>query len=599
MLPDNFSIGIENHETGAASSLVQTSDVCHIVKTTKDLSKYSRIGSSPYMFTSKLNPQQREQALASLASEEFDILIIGGGVNGVGAALDAVTRGLKVALVEAHDFAAGTSSRSSKLIHGGLRYLEQYDFKLVREALHERELMVSTQCPHLVKPVSFLYPLTEKVKERTYVGAGLALYDALRGFKRALPSHKHLTGKTIASISPSLRQDIITGAIRYFDAQVDDARHTMMIARTAARHGAVMATGVRVDDLTRSGKKVTGVVAIDQATNKKFTIAAKATIMCAGVWSDELHEKFGLTAGYSVAMSKGVHIVVPGDAIQSKDGIILKTPVSVLFLIPWGDKWIVGTTDTPYEGDRSKPLATQEDVQYILDQANRVLEPKLKAEDIIGVFAGLRPLVANKTGSATTKLSREHTVDRPAPGFVSMAGGKYTTYRVMAKDAVDLAVLDLRRLVSDSVTDKLPLIGADGYFALKQQVSKIAEDTQMSEATITHLLDRYGSLIEEILELIAEDSSLAERIIPELPYLKAEILHAATHEGALSVEDVLLRRTRISFEAVDGGADAAKEVAKIIGEPLGWGAKERNASVSAFLEVIEREEEALVELVNS
>jgi glycerol-3-phosphate dehydrogenase len=551
------------------------------------------------MFTSQLNAQQREQAIASLTSEEFDILIIGGGVNGVGAALDAVSRGLKVALVEAHDYAAGTSSRSSKLIHGGLRYLEQYDFKLVREALHERELMVSTQCPHLVKPVSFLYPLTEKVKERTYVGAGLALYDALRGFKRALPSHKHLTGKTIATISPSLRQDIITGAIRYFDAQVDDARHTMMIARTAARHGAVMATGVRVEDLMRNGKKVTGVVALDTHTNKKLKISAKATIMCAGVWSDELHEKFGLTAGYSVAMSKGVHIVVPGDAIHSKDGIILKTPVSVLFLIPWGDKWIVGTTDTPYEGDRAKPLATQEDVQYILDQANRVLEPKLKSEDILGVFAGLRPLVANKTSSATTKLSREHTVDRPVPGFVSIAGGKYTTYRVMAKDAVDLAVLDLRRLVSDSVTEKLPLIGADGYFALKQQVAKIAEENSISEATVTHLLDRYGSLIEEILGLIADDASLAERLIPDLPYIKAEILHAATHEGALSVEDVLLRRTRISFEAADSGAEAAKEVAKIIGDELGWGAKERNASVSAFLEVIAQEEAALVELVNS
>ena len=551
------------------------------------------------MFTSQLNVQQREKAIASLTTEEFDILIIGGGVNGVGAALDAVSRGLKVALVEAHDYAAGTSSRSSKLIHGGLRYLEQYDFKLVREALHERELMVSTQCPHLVKPVSFLYPLTEKVKERTYVGAGLALYDALRGFKRALPSHKHLTGKTIAKISPSLRQDIINGAIRYFDAQVDDARHTMMIARTAARHGAVMATGVRVEDLQRSGKKVTGVVAVDTYTNKKLKISAKATIMCAGVWSDELHEKFGLTAGYSVAMSKGVHIVVPGDAIHSKDGIILKTPVSVLFLIPWGDKWIVGTTDTPYEGDRAKPLATQEDVQYILDQANRVLEPTLKSEDILGVFAGLRPLVANKTGSATTKLSREHTVDHPVPGFVSMAGGKYTTYRIMAKDAVDLAVLDLRRLVNNSVTEKLPLIGADGYFALQQQVAKIAEDNSLSEATVTHLLNRHGSLIAEILELIADDASLAERLIPDLPYLKAEILHAATHEGALSVEDVLLRRTRISFEAADSGAAAAKEVATIIGEELGWGAKERSGSVGAFLEVIAKEEAALLEFANS
>jgi glycerol-3-phosphate dehydrogenase len=551
------------------------------------------------MFTSALNPEQRAAALSALATEEFDILVIGGGVNGVGVALDAVTRGLKVALVESQDIAAGTSSRSSKLIHGGLRYLEQYDFKLVREALHERELMVSTQCPHLVKPVSFLYPLTEKVKERTYVGAGLALYDALRGFKRALPSHKHLTGKTIANISPSLRQDIITGAIRYFDAQVDDARHTMMIARTAARHGAVIATSIRVDNLTRNGKKVTGVVATDRQTGKTVTIAAKATIMCAGVWSDELHQQFGLTPGYSVAMSKGVHIVVPQSAIHSKDGIILKTAVSVLFLIPWGDKWIVGTTDTPYEGDRAKPLATQEDVQYILDQANRVLEPKLKTEDILGVFAGLRPLVANNATSATTKLSREHTVDRPAPGFVSLAGGKYTTYRVMAKDAVDLAVLDLRRIVSDSVTEKLPLIGADGYFALKQQVLKIADGYNISEATVTHLLDRYGSLISEILEIIAEDSSMAERLIPDLPYIKAEILHAASHEGALSVEDVLLRRTRISFEASDSGLSAADTVAEIIGETLGWKAADRKESVQSFAKVISEEEAALRSLVNS
>ena len=549
------------------------------------------------MFTSALNPQQRAAAISTLQSEEFDILVIGGGVNGVGVALDAVTRGLKVALVESQDLAAGTSSRSSKLIHGGLRYLEQYDFKLVREALHERELMVSAQCPHLVKPVSFLYPLTEKVKERTYVGAGLALYDALRGFKRALPSHKHLTGKTIASISPSLRQDIITGAIRYFDAQVDDARHTMMIARTAARHGAVMATSVRVDDLLRNGKKVTGVTATDLTTGQTLTISAKATIMCAGVWSDELHQRFGLTPGYSVAMSKGVHIVVPQSAIKSKDGIILKTAVSVLFLIPWEDKWIVGTTDTPYEGDRAKPIATQEDVQYILDQANRVLEPQLKSEDIIGVFAGLRPLVANSASSATTKLSREHTVDRPAPGFVSLAGGKYTTYRVMAKDAVDLAVLDLRKIVSESVTEKLPLIGADGYFALQQQVLKIADETNLSEATVIHLLNRYGSLISEIIEIISENPEMSERIIPDLPYIKAEILHAASHEGALSVEDVLLRRTRISFEASDSGLSAANDVAEIIGTVLNWSAADRRGSVQSFAQLIEHEEAALRALV--
>jgi glycerol-3-phosphate dehydrogenase len=551
------------------------------------------------MFKSQLNPAQRDSALKSLASEEFDVLVIGGGVNGVGVALDAVTRGLKVALVEAQDLAAGTSSRSSKLIHGGLRYLEQYDFKLVREALHERELMVSTQCPHLVKPVSFLYPLTEKVKERTYVGAGLALYDALRGFKRALPSHRHLTGKTIATISPSLRQDIINGAIRYFDAQVDDARHTMMIARTAARHGAVIATQIRVDDLIHSGKKIIGATATDLITNKKISISAKSTIMCAGVWSDELHQKFGLTPGYSVAMSKGVHIVVPKDAIKSKDGIILKTPVSVLFLIPWGDKWIVGTTDTPYEEDRAQPLATAEDVQYILDQANRVLEPQLKSEDIIGVFAGLRPLVANNSQSTTTKLSREHTVDRPAPGFVSLAGGKYTTYRVMAKDAVDLAVLDLRRLVSDSVTEKLPLIGADGYHALTQQVAKIATESGLTESTVTHLLDRYGSLISEILDIIEEEPQYAERLIPDLPYLKAEILHAAMFEGALSVADVLMRRTRISFECSDSGLSVADEVAQIIAPTLGWSRTDAKKSVSQFTEIVSKEEAALRALINS
>ena len=236
-------------------------------------------------------------------------------------------------------------------------------------------------------------------------------------------------------------------------------------------------------------------------------------------------------------------------------------------------------------------------MQYILDQANRVLEPQLKSEDIIGVFVGLRPLVANSASSATTKLSREHTVDRPAPGFVSLAGGKYTTYRVMAKDAVDLAVLDLRKIVSESVTEKLPLIGADEYFALQQQVLKIADETNLSEATVIHLPNRYGSLISEIIEIISENSEMSERIIPDLPYIKAEILHAASHEGALSVEDVLLRRTRISFEASDSGLSAANDVAEIIGTVLNWSAADRRGSVQSFAQLIQHEEAALRALV--
>ena len=278
-------------------------------------------------FKSALNPQQRAAAVKSLAQDQFDILVIGGGVTGSGIALDAASRGLKVALVEANDLASGTSSRSSKLIHGGLRYLEQYDFKLVREALQERELMVTTQAPHLVKPVPFIYPLHEKVKERTYVGAGLALYDALRGFQRALPYHKHMSQKRINEVAPSLRVDIVTGGIQYFDAQVDDARHTMTIARTAAEYGAVIATRVSCESLIRKGKKVVGAKVLDRVSGEIIDVSAAVTIMAGGVWSDPMHQKFGITSGYHVRMSKGTHIVLPKSAINSNSGIILKTAV--------------------------------------------------------------------------------------------------------------------------------------------------------------------------------------------------------------------------------------------------------------------------------
>ena len=551
------------------------------------------------MFSSSLDTEQRDEALACLAKDQFDILVIGGGVTGVGAALDAASRGLKVALVEASDIASGTSSRSSKLIHGGLRYLEQYDFKLVREALHERELMVSSLAPHLVKPLAFFYPLHEKYRERTYVGAGLALYDALRGFKRALPGHKHISQKKIAEIAPSLRPDIVTGAIKYFDAQVDDARHTMMIARTAARHGAVIATGVKVESLIRDGKRVTGVKARDVETGKLISIKATATVMCVGIWSDQLHESFGLKPGYNVAMSKGVHIVLPKSAIKSTEGIILKTEKSVLFLIPWANQWLVGTTDTPYTEDRSRPLADRSDVEYIINEANKVLKPKLKIEDVIGVYAGLRPLVSNNKNSETTKLSREHTVDRSAPGFVSIAGGKYTTYRVMGKDVIDLAGVELRRIVADSVTSKVPIVGADGYFALEQQVDRIAEGSGLSAESVRHLLNRYGSLISEVLELIKQDPKLAKPVTKDLPYLKAEIYYAASHEGARSIDDVLSRRTRLAFEAPNSAMDLVDDVASIIAPVLGWTAKQKKDSINAYFDIAEREIESLEQALAS
>ena len=549
------------------------------------------------MFDSRLNPQQHRKALTALATQEFDVLIIGGGVTGTGAALDAASRGLRVGLVECNDIASGTSSRSSKLIHGGLRYLEQYDFRLVREALQEREAMVLTLAPHLVKPVAFLYPLREKMKDRTYVGVGLTLYDVLRGFQRTLPWHKHLSQKSVGEIAPSIRQDVVTGAVKYFDAQVDDARHTLMIARTAARNGAIIATGVEAQSLIRKGERVVGAVAVDQETGKSIRISAGVIVMCAGVWSDLLHQRFGLKAGYEVRMSKGVHIVLPGSAISSDAGIILKTPDSVLFVIPWQGKWILGTTDTEYLGDPAEPLATREDVEYIIDQVNRILQPEIAFDEIIGVYAGLRPLVSKKADTSTTKLSREHTVDRPAAGFVSVAGGKYTTYRIMAADVIDLAVKELSFDTAKSITEKLPLVGADGYNALLNQISLISEESKLSISTVTHLLNRYGSLITEILDLISTDSSLAERVIPNLPYLRAEIHYAASHEGARSVADVIARKTRISFESPNGGNEYAEKISQIIAPVLEWSNKERKESVRAYGSLVQREHESTQKII--
>lgn len=548
---------------------------------------------------SSLNPQQRSAALKALSTEEFDVLVIGGGINGVGIALDAASRGLSVALVESRDFASGTSSKSSKLIHGGLRYLEQYDFKLVREALNERELMVSTLSPHLVKPVSFLYPLQEKLKERTYVGAGMALYDALRGFKRALPWHKHLSQKHISEIAPSLRLDVITGGYQYFDAQVDDARHTMSIARTAAKYGAIITTRTSCKELIMNGKKVTGSIIEDEETGSTIKVRSKTTIMAAGVWTDPLYEQFGLKPGYAVRMSKGAHIVVPGNAIKSETGVIIKTEISVLFIIPWGDKWIVGTTDTDYDESREEPLATSDDVTYILNQANRVLEPKLRREQVIGVFAGLRPLVSTDPDSPTTKLSREHVVDSPAHGFVSIAGGKYTTYRVMSEDAVNEAINHMRKIVPDSVTETLAIIGAEGYSVLMNQIPRLAQKYEIHESSVEHLLNRYGSLIDEVLEPARSDAELFQEVIPNLPYLKAEILYAVTHEGARSIDDVFSRRTRIAFEAPDQGLSVIDNVADLIAPHLGWSVTQKKASIQEYRAIVERQNTELQTLKKS
>ncbi|HEY9476296.1 MAG TPA: glycerol-3-phosphate dehydrogenase/oxidase, partial [Mycobacteriales bacterium] len=389
----------------------------------------------------RLGPDQRRRDLVRLATETFDVLVVGGGVTGAGAALDAATRGLSVALVEARDWAAGTSSRSSKLIHGGLRYLEQRDFGLVREALTERGLLLRDLAPHLVRPVPFVLPLTRHVWQRAYYGAGVALYDLLGsalGSARGLPRHRHLTRTAALRRFPDLRPGGLVGAIEYHDAQVDDARHTLTVARTAAQYGACLVSSARMTGLLRDGERVVGARVDDLENNGPIEVRARVVLAATGVWSDDVGRMLGDDSGLSVRASKGVHLVVPRDRLDGQTGLILRTELSVLFVIPWGQHWIIGTTDTDWNLDRTHPAASARDIDYILEHLNRVLATPLTHDDIEGVYAGLRPLLAGESDTTST-LSREHAVVQPVPGLVLVAGGKYTTYRVMAKDAVDEA----------------------------------------------------------------------------------------------------------------------------------------------------------------
>jgi glycerol-3-phosphate dehydrogenase len=542
-----------------------------------------------------LDARDRGTALHRLAAGPLDVLVVGGGITGAGAALDAVSRGLRVGLVESRDLAAGTSSRSSKLIHGGLRYLEQGDFKLVREALRERDLLVTRLAPHLVKPVPFLYPLYRKVVERPYVGAGLVIYDAMEGTRRPVPYHRHLTARGALRRAPALRHERLAGAMVYYDAQVDDARHTVFVARTAAAYGATVVTRASATSLLRSadGSQVTGARVRDEETGRSFDVLATRVVVCAGVWTDLVHSLGGVQAGYQVRMSKGVHLVMPRSAIDAETGMIVRTDKSVLFFIPWGERWIVGTTDTDWTGDRAEPTATSEDVDYILAAANRVLATPLTRADVIGVYAGLRPLVAAAADTPTTKLSREHVVDVPLPGLVSIAGGKFTTYRLMARDVVDTAVADFPRPVPASVTEQLPLLGADGLPAVRAAAQRLAEDNGMSLATIEHLLNRYGAAVGEVLELIRSDRSLGRPLLDGYPYLRAEVAYAVTHEGALHIDDVLARRIRLLIESPDAGVAAAGEVGSIMGGLLGWGRRRRALEVRQYLEFAAANGEAL------
>ncbi|MFI8854543.1 glycerol-3-phosphate dehydrogenase/oxidase [Streptomyces sp. NPDC053499] len=546
------------------------------------------------MRTAALGPDQRANALARMAETELDVLVVGGGIVGAGTALDAVTRGLSTGIVEARDWASGTSSRSSKLIHGGLRYLEMLDFALVREALKERGLLLERLAPHLVKPVPFLYPLQHRAWERLYAGTGVAMYDVMSvssGHGRGLPRHRHLSRRHALQVAPALRKDALVGALQYYDAQVDDARFVATLVRTAAEYGALAANRARVVGFLREGERVVGARIEDLEQGGEFEVRARQVVNATGVWTDDTQGLIAERGQFHVRASKGIHLVVPKDRINSTTGLILRTEKSVLFVIPWGRHWIIGTTDTDWDLDKAHPAASSADIDYLLDHVNSVLAVPLTRDDVEGVYAGLRPLLAGES-EATSKLSREHTVAHPVPGLVVIAGGKYTTYRVMAKDAVDEAVHALDHRVADCVTEEVRLAGAEGYHALWNGRARLAQRAGLHVARVEHLLGRYGSMTEEVLDLVERDPKLGEPLPAADDYLKAEVVYACTHEGARHLDDVLTRRTRISIETFDRGVRSARECAGLMAPVLGWDSDQMDREVEHYEKRVEAERES-------
>ncbi|MFN8193415.1 MAG: glycerol-3-phosphate dehydrogenase/oxidase [Nocardioidaceae bacterium] len=558
--------------------------------------------------TSALSPAARDESLAGLRATtepgaELDVLVVGGGITGTGIALDAITRGMSTGLLEQRDLSSGTSSRSSKLVHGGLRYLEMFDFGLVREALQERGLLLTKLAPHLVRPVPFLYPLHHPW-ERPYVGAGLVLYDgmAMAGkYDMGVPRHRHLFKRQIARIAPDLKVDVLHGAIRYYDCQVDDARLTMVVARTAASHGALIAPRVKVTGFLREGERVVGVRAEDLETEEQFDVRARVVINAAGVWTDEIQSMVGGRGSLNVQASKGIHLVVPRDRIRSEAGFITKTEKSVLFVIPWGRHWIIGTTDTPWDLDKAHPAASKADIDYLLNHVNTLLNDPLDHDDVEGVYAGLRPLLKAES-EATSKLSREHTVVTPVPGLVLIGGGKLTTYRVMAKDAIDAAVPTLRDLtgssVRESITDRVPLAGAQGFETRTNQRVMLSRKTGIPVGRIDHLLGRYGGLVDEVLDLVRERPELAEPLPGAEDYLSVEVVYGVTHEGARHLDDMLTRRTRISIETFDRGVSAAEPAARLMAGELGWDEARTADEVDHYLRRVQAERDSQLKMTD-
>ncbi len=533
---------------------------------------------------------RRATDLRTLSLETWDVVIVGGGIVGAGALLDAVSRGMRAALIEQDDIAAGTSSRSSRLIHGGLRYLEQFRFGLVREALAERSRLL-TLAPHLVHIEPLLFPIYGiPFASKAFYDAGLTLYDIL-GARHDGGWHRRLSKADTLDLAPTLRPTGLRGGLVYHDGVEDDARYTLAVARTAVAAGGlavtrVRATGLRTDP--RSGL-LDALRAEDLTTGAEFEIRTKAVVDATGVWAAQADHPFK-GASLRILPSRGAHLVVPRSRIPNKTGLTIRVPGKIVFLVPWPDHWLIGTTDAPYDGPAEHPSAAGWEVDRLLDTVNATMDVDLTRADVVGTYAGLRPLVAPSDGS-TVKASREHRVTVEPSGVVRIGGGKYTTYRVMARDAIDAVLGPAAARERPSDTAERRLIGAGDTDALERiagELSTIPAMREIGPETSTRLVARHGTEAPAVVALGGE-LDLIRPLVPGRFFLEAEVAWAVRHELAESLDDVLARRTRLAPELPDRGASIAPRVAAIMAADLDWGDARQALEVDRYLAVARRE----------
>src|SRR5206468_2187973 len=519
--------------------------------------------------------QTRAAALASMVETPVDVLIIGGGITGAGIARDAVLRGFRTALVDKADFGAGTSSHSSRLIHGGIRYLEQGAFRLVFEARHERRVLL-TIAPHLVRPLAFLFPVYRGGRIPAWkLRAGMWLYDLLSAF-RNVRWHRWLRATKVRRVEPGLRDRGLIGAALYYDAQTDDARLVIATVRSALRAGALAANYVETTALLKPDGRIRGAVVRDVLTGQTATIRAQVVVNATGPWSDRLRRLDDPHAPAILRLTKGAHVTVPRRRLANEHAVTLFSPIDgrVMFVLPWGDLSYIGTTDTDADSSPDSPGVTAADVTYLLRSANAAFpDAHLTAKDVVSVWAGLRPLLRQDKQTNPSGVSREHQVIESPHGLITIAGGKLTTYRVMARDVVDRVGKRLRELDGRSVagrppTDRLPLPG--GEAAELQILIEAARARGASEVTAQHLIAYYGSEAAAVLNLVERERALGAPMVRGRPEIWAEVVYAVEREMAMRVQDVMIRRLHLFYETRDQARDVVAAVAARMKQLLGW-----------------------------